>query len=167
MYSSPKRILLALLLATACTGLAIALSPDSEEQTRTPGDSSSIPEITLALPADADTVQDDAEETTIESEPYQHGKATYYGKKWHGRRTSSGERLDNNSYQCAHRTLPFGTMIRVTNKKNGQSCVVKVVDRGPFGKGRVVDLTYQAAKDLGMIAAGVVPVSIEIVKTGA
>ncbi len=91
----------------------------------------------------------------------EHGKATFYGKKWHGRRTSSGERLDNYAYQCAHKTLPFGTLVKVTNKKNGKSCVVKVVDRGPFGRGMVIDLTHQAARHIGMLRDGVVSVSLE------
>lgn len=98
--------------------------------------------------------------------PYEQGKATYYGRKWHGRKGSSGERLDMNGYQCAHKTLPFGTLVKVTNKNNGKSCIVKVIDRGPFGKGKVIDLTYQAASDLDMISAGVVPVKLEIVESG-
>ena len=94
---------------------------------------------------------------------YEEGKGTCYGKKWHGRRTASGERLNNDRYQCAHKKLPFGTRIRVTNKRNGRWCVVRVVDRGPFGRGMVVDLTWRPAKELDMLRAGVVPVTIEVV----
>lgn len=94
---------------------------------------------------------------------YQHGHATYYGRRWHGRRTSSGERLNVDDFQCAHRTLPFGTLLKVTNKRNNKSCIVRVVDRGPFGKGRIIDLTDAAAKKIDMYRAGVAPVSIEII----
>ena len=91
----------------------------------------------------------------------QEGLASYYGKKFQGRFTSSGERLDNAKFTCAHRTLPFGTRLRVTNLNNGRSVVVRVTDRGPFGRGRVVDLTLAAADAIGMIAAGVCRVRVE------
>lgn len=86
------------------------------------------------------------------------GDATYYGTRWHGRRTASGEIFNNDSLTCAHRTLPFGTILRVTNKKNGKSVVVRVTDRGPFRKGAIVDLSMAAAKELDMVRSGVVPV---------
>ena len=94
---------------------------------------------------------------------HQEGIASYYGKKFHGRMTASGQRFDNNAFTCAHRTLPFGTRLRVTNLKNGLSVIVRVTDRGPFGPGRVVDLTYAAAQQIGIIAAGLGYVSVEVV----
>lgn len=94
---------------------------------------------------------------------HQEGIASYYGKKFHGRMTASGQRFDNNAFTCAHRTLPFGTRLRVTNLKNGLSVVVRVTDRGPFGPGRVVDLTYAAAQQIGIITAGLGHVSVEVV----
>ena len=92
----------------------------------------------------------------------QKGKASYYSKKATGARTSSGERLHHDSLTCAHRTYPFGTMLKVTNPKNGKSVVVKVTDRGPFGRGRIIDLSWRAAKELGMLAQGVAMVLVEV-----
>ena len=91
----------------------------------------------------------------------QTGKASYYSKKWTGRRTASGERVHHDSLTCAHRTYPFGTLLRVTNQRNGLQVVVRVNDRGPFGRGRIVDLSWGAAKAIGMLAAGVVSVTVE------
>lgn len=115
--------------------------------------------------SDSTTVVTAAAADTVAAEPviYQRGKATYYGRKWHGRRTSSGKRLDINAYQCAHRTLPFGTKVKVTNVTNGKSCVVEVVDRGPHGRGLVIDLTNKAAEAIGLLRQGVAPVTLEIV----
>lgn len=90
-----------------------------------------------------------------------HGKASYYSKNLHGRRTSDGSRYHKDSLTCAHRTLPFGTLLKVTNKQNGKEVVVKVTDRGPYGHGRVVDLSTAAAKELGMLASGIAQVKIE------
>lgn len=88
------------------------------------------------------------------------GKASYYGNKFHGRRTSDGSRYHRDSLTCAHRTLPFGTMIRVRNMANGREVVVKVTDRGPFARGRIVDLSYAAAKKIDMLQAGVTRVEV-------
>ena len=96
------------------------------------------------------------------SQTPQKGKASYYSKKATGARTSSGERLHHDSLTCAHRTHPFGTMLKVTNPKNGKSAVVKVTDRGPFGRGRIIDLSWRAAKELGMLAQGVAMVLVEV-----
>lgn len=90
-----------------------------------------------------------------------HGKASYYGNGVHGRRTSDGSRYHKDSLTCAHRTLPFGTLVKVTNKKNGREVVVRVTDRGPFVRGRVVDLSMAAAKKLDMVSAGVASVMVE------
>lgn len=92
-----------------------------------------------------------------------HGKASYYGNGVHGHRTSDGSRYHKDSLTCAHRTLPFGTLLKVTNKNNGREVVVRVTDRGPFVKGRVVDLSMAAAKQLDMVSAGVAPVVVETV----
>ncbi len=95
----------------------------------------------------------------------QRGKATWYGGKFHGRRTASGERFDKNSMTAAHRTLPFGTVVRVTNLRNKRSVRVRINNRGPYGgKGRVIDVSEAAARKLGMIRAGVVPVTIEVLR---
>lgn len=94
----------------------------------------------------------------------EHGKATYYSKKCTSK-TASGERLSPYKLTCAHKTLPFGTILKVTNKNNGKFVIVKVNDRGPYGKGRIVDLSWEAANQLEMLRAGVVPVVIEIIES--
>ena len=77
---------------------------------------------------------------------------------------SNGERYDRNAFTCAHRTLPFGTRLKITNPRNGKSVIVRVTDRGPFVRGRVVDLSYAAARELGTIASGVAYVKVELVR---
>lgn len=91
----------------------------------------------------------------------QTGKASFYSKKATGSRTASGERLHHDSLTCAHRTYPFGTMLRVTNPANNKSVVVRVTDRGPFRRGRIIDLSWGAAREIGMIAQGVASVIVE------
>ncbi|MFT3914085.1 MAG: septal ring lytic transglycosylase RlpA family protein [Anaeromyxobacteraceae bacterium] len=93
----------------------------------------------------------------------QEGLASFYARSLHGRRTASGARYDEHALTCAHRTLPFGTRVRVTALEDGRSVVVTVNDRGPFVKGRVVDLSRAAARRLGMLGAGVARVRVEIV----
>ncbi|WP_028897602.1 septal ring lytic transglycosylase RlpA family protein [Prevotella sp. HUN102] len=90
------------------------------------------------------------------------GKASYYSNSLHGRKMSNGERYDRNDFTCAHRSLPFGTKLRVINTRNGQEVVVRVTDRGPFVRGRLIDLSYAAAKQIGMIASGVGSIRIEV-----
>lgn len=90
------------------------------------------------------------------------GSASWYGGKFHGRKTANGERYDMNQLTAAHKTLPFGTKVRVTNKNNGKSVVVRINDRGPFVGRRVIDLSRGAANAVGMIASGIAPVSIDI-----
>ena len=89
------------------------------------------------------------------------GQASYYANHFHGRRTSSGSIYDKNGYTCAHRTLPFGTMLKVTNLRNNKSTIVKVTDRGPFTQRRIIDLSYAAARDIGLVGVGVTRVRIE------
>ena len=91
----------------------------------------------------------------------QTGAASWYGRQFHGRKTASGETFDMNAMTAAHRSLPLNCYIRVTNKNNGKSVVVKVNDRGPFHGNRVLDLSYGAAKQLGITNAGTAKVNIE------
>ena len=93
----------------------------------------------------------------------QTGYASWYGKAHQGRRTTSGETYDMNKLTAAHPSLPMGTRILVTNLKNGRSVTVRVNDRGPFVDGRIVDLSYAAAREVGAIGEGVVPVRIRVV----
>lgn len=89
------------------------------------------------------------------------GNASYYANHMNGRRTASGEIYDLSKYTAAHRSLPLGTMVRVTMLQNGKSVIVKVNDRGSYVKGRVIDLSLAAAKKLGLIRAGIAKVKVE------
>lgn len=88
------------------------------------------------------------------------GKASYYANKFHGRKTASGEIYHKDKLTAAHRSLPFGTRLKVTNLSNGREVVVRVNDRGPFIKGRIIDVSYAAARKLGMTHKGVVRVRV-------
>jgi rare lipoprotein A len=90
------------------------------------------------------------------------GEASYYGDEFEGRRTASGERYRGDALTAAHRTLPFGTRVRVTDLSNGRSVEVVVNDRGPHKRGRVVDLSRHAAEELRMIGRGVAQVRVEV-----
>src|SRR5438132_11336421 len=95
------------------------------------------------------------------------GLASYYAEPYHGRRTANGEIFD--TYQgltAAHRTLPFNTMVRVTNKTNGREVDVRINDRGPFIDGRVIDLSLRAAREIDMVRPGVAPVKLKVLKEG-
>jgi len=101
--------------------------------------------------------------TPVSSGHSESGQASYYGNEFHGRKTANGERFDQGKLTAAHRTLPFGTRLKVTNTQNGRSVQVRVNDRGPFVKGRVIDLSSSAFKAIGNLNAGVVPVRIQVV----
>ena len=90
------------------------------------------------------------------------GKASWYGPGFHGRLTANGERYNQNALTAAHKNLRFGTKVKVTNLKNGRSVVVRINDRGPFIKDRVIDLSAAAARSLNMVRSGVAPVKITI-----
>lgn len=100
---------------------------------------------------------------TLTHSQVQKGKASYYSKRATGARTSSGERLHHDSLTCAHRTFPFGTRLKVTNIDNDKTVIVRVTDRGPFVRGRIIDLSWAAAKQLGILAKGVAMVMVEVV----
>jgi rare lipoprotein A len=97
---------------------------------------------------------------TDEADEIGGGMASWYGREFAGRRTASGERFDPGEYTAAHRTLPFGTMVRVT--RGGKSVVVKINDRGPFTAGRVIDVSQAAARDLGLIGPGHATVTLAL-----
>ncbi|RTZ59714.1 MAG: septal ring lytic transglycosylase RlpA family lipoprotein [Gammaproteobacteria bacterium] len=96
----------------------------------------------------------------------QKGIASWYGRKFHGHKTAIGERYNMYAMTAAHRTLPLPSYVRVTNRKTGQSAIVRVNDRGPFKKNRIIDLSYTAAKKLGVLATGTAPVTVELIKPG-
>jgi rare lipoprotein A len=90
------------------------------------------------------------------------GIASWYGPGFHGNRSASGERYNQNALTAAHRSLPFGTMVRVTNLRNGRSVVVRINDRGPFTRGRIIDLSAASARIIGLTSSGVAPVQVEV-----
>lgn len=91
----------------------------------------------------------------------QEGQASWYGANHHGKTTANGEPFDMEALSAAHRTLPFGTLVRVTNKANGKTVTVRINDRGPFVNGRIIDLSARAARELGIMKNGVAAVRIE------
>lgn len=90
------------------------------------------------------------------------GVASWYGRPFHGRRMANGQRFDMNRYTAAHRTLPFGTRVEVTNLQNNQSVILTITDRGPFIRNRIIDVSRKAAQDLGFIGAGTATVEIKV-----
>jgi len=92
------------------------------------------------------------------------GKASYYGGRWIGRLTANGERYRASDCTAAHKRLPFNTVVRVTNMKNGKSVVVRINNRGPYAKGRILDLSMVAARKIDMIGDGIVKVKAEVLK---
>lgn len=97
---------------------------------------------------------------------YLNTKCSYYAHFFHGRKTASGKRFNMYDLTCAHKTLPFGTLLRVTNLSNSLSVIVMVIDRGPYIRGRHVDLSYGAAKKINLTQKGVANCKIEIIKLG-
>lgn len=96
------------------------------------------------------------------SSKVQKGVATYYSKRATGRKTANGDRLHHDSLTCAHRTHPFGTLLKVRNLANGKEVIVKVTDRGPYARGRIIDLSYGAARELGMLMSGISTVEVSV-----
>jgi rare lipoprotein A len=90
------------------------------------------------------------------------GKASWYGEPHHGQKTASGESFDMGQFTAAHRTLPLGTRLLVTNLRNGRTVEVRVNDRGPVAAGRIIDLSYAAAQELGAVSDGIFPVRVRV-----
>ncbi len=99
-------------------------------------------------------------ETTI------RGIASYYGAKFHGRKTANGETFDMHAFTAAHKTLPFGTILLVSNLSNGKQVTVRINDRGPFVRNRILDLSYAAAREIGMIQSGTARIEARIIHRG-
>ena len=175
MYSRVPDLILPLLLASwlaACTAA-------SASTTVVPSPSPDLV-LTPTFPADARTADAASDVTTnvttdvttdavaaVTADPlvplpvgdvpreFQRGDASWYGPRFHGRRTASGERYDMRGFTAAHRSLPFGTMVRVRSLVDGREVVVRITDRGPSNEGRVIDLSRAAAQALGMLGLGV------------
>lgn len=113
--------------------------------------------------SEGDSLQHDT--TLVIKKFRQTGVASYYANKFHGRRTASGERYSRHKLTAAHRTLPFGTMVKVTDAKTGKWLVVRINDRGPHNYKRIIDLSYEAARQLGMVKGkGLLKVKIRVVE---
>lgn len=97
----------------------------------------------------------------------EQGRASYYARSLHGRPTASGERYNHQALTAAHRTLPFGTILRVTNERTGRAVLVRVNDRGPFHRSRMLDLSGAAAERIGMVRTGTANVRVEVVQDSA
>jgi rare lipoprotein A len=93
--------------------------------------------------------------------PVTEGKASFYADQFHGRKTANGETFNMGMLTAAHPSLPFGTLVRVTNLRNGKDVIVRINDRGPFVKGRIIDLSISAAKEIGLIKSGTARVKLE------
>ena len=132
-----------IVLSTACTGLALAQQPAPAP--------AAAPAAKASVAASAPASADGAE-----------GKVAYYGRKFAGRKTASGQRFNPEAMTMAHKTLPFGTQVRVTNINNKRSVLVRVNDRGPTAADRVGDLSLAAARKIGMLRSGVVMAKIEV-----
>jgi rare lipoprotein A len=146
--------LLAVLLVAACAQAPVT----TEEPVPTPAPA----ERTAPLPSPAPPPPQRPEARRIE-----HGRISMYAAHFAGRTTASGERYDPDALTMAHRTLPFGTLVRVTNAENGRSVEVRVNDRGPFVAGRIADVSPAAAHALGMVGDGVVNGTVEVVAPAA
>lgn len=105
-------------------------------------------------------------QTQSEDDLWETGMASFYARQFHGRRTASGERYSNHELMAAHRDLPFGSLVQVRNPDTGQSVVVRVADHGPSRPDRVIDLSWAAAKALGLLQRGVAPVEIRTLRRG-
>ncbi|MFH1009372.1 MAG: septal ring lytic transglycosylase RlpA family protein [Candidatus Latescibacterota bacterium] len=151
--SGLSHLVFAVMLAAGTMGLLVTCSPNPmyraqrSDRERTPrSDSTSV---AYQIPT---------------SVAYQIGEASYYADDFHGRQTSNGETFDMYGLTAAHPELPFGTKVRVTNLENGMSVEVRINDRGPFSKGRIIDLAYGAAQKIGLVESGLAEVKLEIVK---
>ena len=116
----------------------------------------------LALIAAASCAAKTAPRSMTPSGKAQRGMASWYGPKFHGRTTANGERYNMMDLTAAHKTLPFGTFVHVTNRANNKTIVVRINDRGPFVHGRIIDLSYAAAKVIGASSTGVVDVEVRV-----
>ncbi len=174
--SKPWRALSAAAMAVLLALPAQASSPTSAPLSAAEAEFAATFASYEALPAPAEPVGEavdlDSFAPPLEAEPATDtpvrslgtGVASYYAARFHGRRTASGEIFDNGALTAAHRTLPFGTMVRVTNPRTGASVIVRINDRGPFTRGRTIDLSRAAAERVGLVGAGHAAMALEIVE---
>ncbi|MEA3033367.1 MAG: rare lipoprotein [Sphingomonadales bacterium] len=145
----------AAMLIAAPAGAVDAVSPRLQ----------SLEEAVAAASDPAPSLEAKAEAVQQAYEAIGEGQASYYGRELAGNRTSSGERFNPMALTAAHRTLPLGSLVRVTNLANGRSVIVRVNDRGPFVRTRLIDVSLGAAREIGMVAQGRAQVRLELVRT--
>lgn len=161
-----RRLVLVLTVAVALSLLAGCggkRPPKQRERATAPGEETARP------PEPAPPVEEPSKKQAKQSKKGKKGHvetgiASWYGKKFHGRQTANGERYDMYGMTAAHKTLPFGTVVEVTNLTNGKKVEVRINDRGPFIRGRIIDLTYTAAKKIDMIGPGTAKVRVRVIR---
>ena len=146
-----RRIAHGLMIGLMIVGLGAAQGPNNSEASS--AQTSQIPKSEI--------------HKQVKTKPYEVGTASWYGEFFHGKPTASGEDYDMYDMTAAHPTLPLGSYVRVTNLRNGRAVVVKVNDRGPIVQGRIIDLSYGAARALEFQERGLQKVRLDIVKTGS
>ncbi|NER20941.1 MAG: septal ring lytic transglycosylase RlpA family protein [Symploca sp. SIO1C2] len=151
----------ATILPDSTQNLAVDALQATNRLRRLMGDAPPLQEIT-GMPAPAHQVAQLSPERVQQLR--RSGMASWYGPGFHGRKSASGERFNQNALTAAHRTLPFGTNVLVTNLNNGRSVIVRINDRGPFIRGRVIDLSIAAARVIGMVNSGVAPVNVQVLE---
>ena len=134
--------------------------PVSEKRFSNQVDGDTIKKDTLSI--ENEKMVDEIMERTADN--ISTGVVSWYGGKFHGRKTASGEKYDKHELTAAHKSLPFGTKVKVTNIRNGKSVVVEINDRGPYAKSRVLDLSQAAFSEIGHTNTGVMQVEYEIIK---
>ncbi len=151
-------------LAASSTAIILALTPLAQAQTAAPAAAPAAP-ATVATPAPAApaSAAPAAAKASATSGDVSEGKVAHYGRKFNGRKTASGERFNAGAMTMAHKTLPFGTLVKVTNLANKRSVVVRVNDRGPSTPDRVGDLSTAAGQKIRMVRSGVVDAKLEVV----
>jgi rare lipoprotein A len=157
----PRALALAV-LALLCSAPSYAVAGEAPGSPRL----QSLEEAVAALPESADVTMTDkvvAVEQAFDS--IGQGEASYYGRELQGNRTASGQRFDAEGFTAAHRTLPLGTKLRVTNLANGLSVIVTVNDRGPFVHSRLIDVSLGAAREINMVRSGRAQVKLEVLRT--
>ncbi|NMW22407.1 MAG: septal ring lytic transglycosylase RlpA family protein [Chlorobiaceae bacterium] len=158
---TPKYYLSALFIFFSCAALNIGTLQAAE--TTEPSDPAISKMEWLPENSSASPVSSTTSKTIASAERYlvAEGKASYYAKEFHGKKTASGESFNLSHLTAAHRTLPFGTSVRVINLENGKNVVVRINDRGPHMRGRIIDVSPAAAKEIGLFGNGTANVRIE------
>ncbi len=135
-----------------------------EEMYQVKGFNNELDNDTIKEKNDSLSVENEIKEAVEKAADVSSGVVSWYGGKFHGRKTASGDKYDKNELTAAHKTLPFGTKVKVTNTRNGKSVIVEINDRGPFVKSRVLDLSQAAFSEIGHTNTGVMHVEYEVLK---